>query len=240
MKILSVSADAKTVKGEKLGYLTGVLYFAPANLSGYEVCPMRSSGCSAACLGWNAGRANIIKHGATTNTIRDSRTAKTRWYFEARDKFMGALVKEIEALIRKAKRQELTPVVRLNGSSDIPWERVPVNGADNIMALFPAITFYDYTKRHNRRNLPTNYSLTYSLAEDNDARAEQAFRNGMNVAAVFFDVPSTFRLGDTLVPVIDGDESDLRFKDPSGAVVGLKAKGDAKNDTSGFVRAMKG
>jgi hypothetical protein len=237
MKLLSVSADAKTVKGEKLGYLTGVMYFAPADLSGYEVCPMRSKGCSAACLGWNAGRANIIKRGDTTNTIRDSRAAKTRWYFEDRAAFMGALVKEIKALIRKAKRQELTPVVRLNGSSDIPWERVPVNGADNIMALFPAITFYDYTKRHNRRELPHNYSLTYSLDEDNDSRAEQAFRNGMNVAAVFFDVPKTFQLGSTIAPVIDGDASDLRFKDATGVVVGLKAKGDAKNDNSGFVRA---
>jgi hypothetical protein len=237
MKLLSVSADAKTIKGEKLGYLTGVMYFAPADLSGYEVCPMRSAGCSAACLGWNAGRANIIKRGDITNTIRDSRAAKTQWYFEDRAAFMVALIKEIEALVRKAKRQGLTPVVRLNGSSDIPWERVPVNGADNIMALFPAITFYDYTKRHNRRELPHNYSLTYSLAEDNDARAAKAYRNGMNVAAVFFDVPATFRLGDTLVPVIDGDASDLRFRDPNGVVVGLKAKGDAKKDASGFVRA---
>jgi len=237
MKLLSVSADAKTVKGEKLGYLTGVMYFAPADISGYEVCPMRSEGCSAACLGWHAGRVNIIKRGAASNVIRDSRTAKTRWYFEDRAAFMGALVKEINALIRKAQREGLEPVVRLNGSSDIPWERVPVNGADNIMALFPEITFYDYTKRHNRRNLPSNYSLTYSLAEDNDARAAKAYRNGMNVAAVFFDVPATFRLGDTLVPVIDGDASDLRFKDATGVIVGLKAKGDAKNDVSGFVRA---
>jgi hypothetical protein len=102
----------------------------------------------------------------------------------------------------------------------------------NIMLAFPNVIFYDYTKLANRRNLPPNYSLTFSLSEDNDKSAEQALANGLNVAAVFRKIPPTF-LGRT---VVDGDVSDLRFLDPSGVIVGLKAKGKAKKDTSGFVR----
>jgi hypothetical protein len=234
-KLLSISADAKTVKGEKQGYLTGVMYLAPADLSGFEVCPMASAGCRKACLGWHAGRVNILKKGARTNTIRDSRIAKTRMYFEDRAAFMEQLEKEIAALIRKAKREGLTPVVRLNGSSDIPWERVPVEGAANIMAIFPQVQFYDYTKRANRRDLPANYHLTFSLAEDNMESAAIAQHHGLNVAVVFRTLPESFMQA----PVIDGDESDLRFLDPKaerGVIVGLKAKGDARKDTSGFVR----
>jgi hypothetical protein len=110
-KLLSVSADSKTVKGEKLGYLTGILYLAPGDLSGREVCPMRSKGCSDSCLGAHAGRVTFIP------SIMKSRLAKTDWYFDERDSFMAQLVKDINALIRKAKREGLTPVVRLNGST---------------------------------------------------------------------------------------------------------------------------
>jgi hypothetical protein len=245
MKLLSVSADAKTVKGEALGYLTGVMYLAPAKLSGYNVCPKASDGCSAACLGWYAGRANIVAKGKGTNNIRDARIAKTKRFFEDRKGFMVQLCKEVEALVRKAERDGMTPVVRLNGSSDIPWERVPIQGdgrdvasAPNIMAMYPDVQFYDYTKRSNRKDLPANYHLTFSLAEDNDGEASKAMANGMNVAAVFHTVPERFEIGLKGGPavVVDGDASDLRFKDPKGVIVGLKAKGDARKDTSGFVR----
>jgi hypothetical protein len=247
-KLLSVSADSKTVKGEKLGYLTGILYLAPGDLSGREVCPKRSKGCSDSCLGAHAGRVTFIP------SIMKSRLAKTDWYFDDRDSFMTQLVKDINALIRKAKREGLTPVVRLNGSSDIPWERVIISTQTehgtyhgNIMQMFPNVQFYDYTKRANRRDLPSNYHLTFSLAEDNDAEAFEALGNGMNVAAVFHTVPTEYVFGPkvsmgprTIVyPVIDGDASDLRFLDEApafGCIVGLKAKGGAKADTSGFVR----
>ena len=237
-KLLNVDANAKTVKGQKKGYLTAVLYFAPANLSGYEVCPMRSAGCTAACLN-TAGRAGIIKRGETTNPIQLARIAKTRWYFEDREAFMAQLIKEIGAFLRKAERMGLTPTVRLNGTSDIPWERIPVPfGGTNIMALFPDVQFYDYTKRANRRDLPRNYHLTFSLAEDNDENAAKALINGMNVAAVFFKVPvgARYHLTGYDVEVVDGDENDLRFLDPHLVIVGLKAKGKARTDQSGFVR----
>jgi hypothetical protein len=38
--------------------------------------------------------------------------------------------------------------------------------------------------------------------------------------------------------VIDGDEHDARYDDPQGVIVGLRAKGQAINDTTGFVVAV--
>lgn len=226
MKLLNIDANAKTVKGQGRGYMTAILYLAPADESGYEVCPMASKGCRKACL-------NKAGMGAFSN-VQAARIAKTKWYFEDRAAFMAQLVTEVRAFIRKAIKLGLIPVVRLNGTSDIPWERVPIEDQPNIMSLFPTVQFYDYTKRSNRRDLPANYHLTFSLAEDNDSRARVAASNGANIAVVFRNdkFPSTF-MG---MPVVDGDADDLRFLDGRGVVVGLKAKGPAKKDVSGFVR----
>jgi len=228
MKLLSVSADAKTVKGEGLGYLTGITYLAPANISGYEVCPNRTAGCTEVCLN-SAGR------GAFSN-VKKSRISKTLFYFQNRVNFMKQLVKEIEALIRKAERMRLIPVIRLNGTSDIPWERISVSNRKNIMEMFPGVQFYDYTKRANRTNLPKNYHLTFSLAEDNEKNALTALDNGMNVAVVFRTnkFPTKY-FGKS---VINGDDSDLRFLDGHSNIIALKAKGKAKKDMSGFVREV--
>lgn len=228
MKLLNIDANAKTVKGQGRGYMTAILYLAPAAESGYEVCPMASKGCRKACL-------NKAGMGVFSN-VQAARIAKTRWYFEDRGAFMTQLVAEVRAFIRKAIKLGLIPVVRLNGTSDIPWERIPVEGQTNIMSLFPSVQFYDYTKRHNRRDLPANYHLTFSLAEDNDPRARMAATNGANIAVVFRNdkFPSTF-MG---MPVVDGDADDLRFLDGRGVVVGLKAKGPAKKDFTGFVREV--
>jgi hypothetical protein len=51
--------NAKTSKGESLGYLTGIMYLAPANtVKGLNLCPFASSGCKAACL-YSAGRGKF-------------------------------------------------------------------------------------------------------------------------------------------------------------------------------------
>ena len=228
MKLLGIDTNAKTVKGQKQGFLTAILYLAPADISGYQVCPKATAGCRTACL-YSAGR------GAFSN-VQKSRIAKTKFFFEKRTEFMEQLVKEISNFLKLAKKKNLTPVVRLNGTSDIPWERIRVNGQKNVMDLFPAVQFYDYTKRANRKDLPSNYHLTFSLAENNQIDAEIALENGMNVAVVF-RIPS---FPDTYMnrEVVDGDESDLRFLDGRGRVVGLKAKGRAKKDYSGFVKEV--
>lgn len=228
-RLLNLDANAKTVKGQKKGFKTAILYLAPVKLSGFQVCPMASKGCAAACLN-TAGRAGVFK------AIERARIAKTQFYFRNREAFMAQLVSEIARFVAKTRREGFEPVVRLNGTSDILWERVTVNGAPNIMALFPDVTFYDYTKHEpaKRASLPANYSLTYSYSDDPAAvrRSADALTAGWNVAVVFRNaLPHDF-LGRL---VVDGDESDLRFADERGVVVGLKAKGRAKTDTTGFV-----
>lgn len=225
MKLLTVG-NPKLMKGEKKGYLSFVLHLAPSDLSGYNTCPMASAGCRAACLN-TAGRGGLFKAGTSTNTIQEARIRKTRLFFEDRDTFMAMLVKDITAAIKMASKRNLIPVIRLNGTSDIRWETVTVNGFANIMSAFPAITFYDYTKIANRRNLPPNYSLTFSRSETNDAVLPTIMQN----IAVVFGVKKGKELPTMYLgrPVIDGDDTDLRFLDPKGVIVGLRGKGKARS-----------
>ena len=221
MKLLTVG-NTKTVKGEALGYMTFIMHLAPSTLSGYNTCPMASKGCAEACLN-TAGRGRFT-------AIQEARIRKTRWFFEDRETFMAQLVKDIQAAIRKADREGFTPVFRLNGTSDIRWETVPVMGFRNIMEMFPSQTFYDYTKLQNRRNIPTNYHLTFSRSEENYESLHEMMAKGYNVAVVFNNLPSVYNGYN----VIDGTETDLRFLDPKRVIVGLLAKGKAKKDLSGF------
>ena len=232
MKLLSES-NPKTLKGESKGYMTFIMHLAPGSLSGFNVCPGASDGCLFVCLN-TAGRGHM-------NMIQDARIRRTRLFFEDRTTFMAVLVDEISKGIRKAERKGYIPVFRLNGTSDIRWETVPVSvvgGQDyrNIFEAFPRTQFYDYTKLSNRRNIPANYHLTFSRSESNEDKLDEAVANGMNLAVVFStkkknDLPARYRS----LPVVDADETDLRFLDPKGSVCGLRAKGKARSDSSGFV-----
>jgi hypothetical protein len=229
MKLLSIDTNAKTIKGQKQGFMTGILYLAPSDQSGVmNTCPFATKGCREACL-YTAGRGAFPK-------IKQARINKTLWLARDKDGFIAQIVKDIHALIRKAKRENMTPCVRLNGTSDLPVETW------GIMEQFPDVQFYDYTKNPKRMianlagEMPKNYSLTFSRAETpaNQKHAQIVLDRGGNVAAVFAnDLPKIH--GKTRV--INGDESDLRFTDPKGVIVGLKAKGKARKDTSGFVIA---
>ena len=226
MKLLS-TANPKIQKGAKLGYLSFILHLAPATLSGKETCPKRTKGCTAACLN-TAGRGGMFKKGENTNMIQQARIRKTKMFFEQRDAFMAQLEKDINLGIKQAKKLGLTPVFRLNGTSDLSWEKY------GIIEKFPGVQFYDYTKVLGRKvsHLP-NYHLTFSAADGNEADVQKALSAGMNVAMVFNKLPDTY-MG---LPVHDADEHDLRFLDPKG-IAGLKAKGRAKKDTTGFVRRV--
>lgn len=223
MKLLGVS-NTKTKKGESLGYRTYIMHLAPSTLSGYQVCPMASVGCAEACL-------NLSGMGRFSN-VQAARIAKTRWFFEDRGAFLKQLVREVRSAVKSSQKAGLTPVFRLNGTSDIRWETIAVY-ADNdwhnsIMDAFPTVQFYDYTKIPNRRNVPANYHLTFSRSESNH---DQVILSEYNVAVVFDVLPATY-LGR---PVIDGTETDLRFLDPQGVVVGLIANGKAVDDETGFM-----
>jgi hypothetical protein len=231
--LLSVSSDAKTVKGETLGFLTGILYLAPANTTKWNTCSMaKTAKCDVACL-YKAGRGAM-------NSVQTARINKTIWFFTEQNSFMQQLVVDIAKIIKKAKKKGLQPLVRLNGTSDIRWESVAFTDVDgieyvNIFAAFPDIQFYDYTKISNRNDLPANYDVTFSYSgvEGFQPYVEKALLNNMRMAVVFRkeqDIPATF-MG---IPVVSGDKSDVRHLDDK-VIVGLYAKGKAKLDTTGFV-----
>lgn len=222
---LLTTANYKTVKGQKAGVMTGILHLAPGDLSGYEVCPMRTEGCTKGCLN-TAGRGKF-------NVVEQARIRRTKMFFEERPSFMAMLKGDIAKLYLKAKKANMTPAVRLNGTSDIEWTRF------GIMEEFPDVVFYDYTAVVNRleRPRPGNYHLTFSKKEKNDASCMVAIKLGYNVAVVFNtkkDEPLPTSWHD--VPVYDGDDTDARFLDPQGGyIIGLRAKGEAKKDKTGFV-----
>lgn len=219
---LGIEADAKTRKGSSNGYLTGVLYLAPANVSGVNTCPAASEGCREACL-FTAGRGVMYP-------VFRARIAKTLAFYSDKPRYINTLQESIRKLKVKAKNKNMIPVVRLNGTSDILWDKIT-----NLIQDNSDIQFYDYTKFSKRfeETLPANYDLTFSLSEDNLDKAKEVLANGGKVAAVFREeLPETF-LG---FEVINGDKTDLRFTDKPNVVVGLKAKGKAKQDQSGFVQ----
>lgn len=218
MKLLTIS-NAKTVKGEKLNILTGILYLAPANISGKEVCPKRTPGCTISCL-YSAGR------GQFTN-VQTARITKTNMFFNNRKEFLEILKKDIKLLENKAKKLDMKPAVRLNGTSDINWMRF------KLMEEFPNVQFYDYTKVLKRleENTYKNYHLTFSKSESNLEECKIAIEKGHNVAVVFKELPKEW----LKATVINGDDTDTRFLDKKSCIVGLKAKGKAKKDNTGFV-----
>ena len=240
MKLLS-TGNPKVLKGLAQGFNTYILHLAPADLSGYETCAKRTAGCTAACLNL-AGRGGMFKKGESTNVIQQARIRKTKMFFEDRITFMNLLVKDIELAIKQSKRMGLIPVFRMNGTSDLAFEKYEVvrNGKlfRNIFDAFAEVTFYDYTKILGRKVADIkNYSLTFSAADGNDNDVAKAITQGYNVAVVF-GIKKTLPMPETYqgLPVFNGDESDLRFLDPKGVVVGLYAKGKAKKDTTGFVK----
>jgi hypothetical protein len=227
MRLLSESA--KTKKSEEYSYLTAVLHLSPHIESGHNMCPYATQGCAATCLGHSSGRMRLEQS-------KQARIKRTVLFRTARRAFIAQLIEELTKFERRAKTKGLKPAVRLNGTSDIRWEVVALE----IFQTFPNIQFYDYTKDPRRvipygnySWLPKNYHLTYSQGETETSKLQSRLlvSRGQNVAVVFNKLPESY-MGR---PVIDGDLHDLRFLDPSGIIVGLKAKGAAKQDTSGFV-----
>ena len=228
-KLLS-TANPKIQKGTKLGYLSFILHLAPSDLSGKNTCPKATPGCIAACLN-TAGRGGMFKKGENTNVIQKARIRKTVAFFFDRDAFMQDLVSDINKAIKLATKLGLTPVFRLNGTSDLSWEKYDAGQGLNIFEQFPYVQFYDYTKVLGRKvSQYPNYHLTFSKADGNDADVARALEQGMSVVAVYDEIPAG---------VPSADETDLRFLDPKGVMLGLKAKGRAKKDYSGFVIRLK-
>ena len=228
-RLMFKSGNPKTDKNQSVEGLENIvvlhLNLAPADLSGYNVCPMASQGCKSACL-HTAGNPVF-------QAQKDKgRINRARFYMQDRDKFMTQLTRELVNFVKWCDKNKKIGVVRLNTTSDISWENY------NLFEKFPMLQFYDYTKiqkralKFARGEYPPNYHLTYSLNEDNYDKAVEVLNEGGNIAVVFRkDLPDTF-MGKK---VVNGDLHDLRYLDPKNVVVGLKAKGKAKTDYSGFV-----
>lgn len=229
--MLSVGTDSKTTKGEKLNYLTGILYLIPSS----KLCPAsRLAGCFEDCL-VTAGRGRF-------NSVIAGRENKTAIFERFPNVFYELVRRSIKALANKAKRRGFDYCVRLNGTSDIDHT--------SLIASMPTVQFYDYTKRTQLLEKRTalaldNYHLTFSYSAANPSYKKHVYKAinlGYNIAVVFSDsnLPSQFEG----LPVIVGDESDLRFLDyklePAQAIVGLYAKGRAKKSIGGFVVPTKG
>ena len=241
-------SNPKVAKNGKVDVLTAPLHLAPFNLSGFQTCAQASAGCASACLHTAGNPAYMAQKEA-------SRVTKTRAYFKCRDAFMAVLTFEIAAHERKALKLGMACGVRLNATSDLPWERRKVNidGRDVLlMDAFPEVQFYDYTKitkraiAHAHGKMPVNYHLTFSKTEDNDADVEQVLEAGGNVAVVFsrqaYKAAMSAGLNERqweavgYHKILDGDAHDYRpAEGTQGAIIALKAKGDARHDTSGFV-----
>jgi hypothetical protein len=226
-KLLSVGTNAKTIKGDGKKYKTAIIYMIPNE----KICPMSGknmANCRVGCL-VNAGLASVYK------TINQARQRRTDLYENDQKLFLEILNKEIKRFINYCEKRDITPCIRLNGTSDIDYERL----ID--MESYNAI-FYDYTKRPNRldKKLPKNYHLTVSYSQATERYqniVEDAIKkhSNINVAVVFRDkkkIPISF----LNKSVIDGNKDDLRFLDRKGSIVGLYARGkEAKKDQSGFV-----
>ena len=232
--------NAKTPKGEELGYLTAILYFAPYMLSGYQMCSFAElAQCSGPCLN-TAGRGPMP-------SVQKARIRKTLMFHQFRNEFNTLLVSEMHRAIRKAKRMGLTLVVRLNGTSDVLWENETISESWHILKnrnikwtiidLFSKVQFYDYSKYPTRHKLPHNYHLTFSYSGAASfkpiVKKWAAKRTSQNMAVVFshHTMPVLFDNRE----VINGDATDLRFLDSDNVVVGLTAKGKGKTDNTGFI-----
>ena len=230
MKLLN-AGNTKTRKGEKKGYITFGTHLAPADESGYNVCSSASEGCKESCLN-TAGRGKM-------SHVQTARINKTIFFFENRQDYMDQLFKEIKSGIKKALKNGMIPCYRPNLTSDLPWEKIKnPNTGTTLFDEFPDLIVYDYTKHYNRMidhingKLPKNYHLTFSRSEENGSLTKAVLAFGGNVAVVFADALPTKWM---CKKVVNGDDTDLRFLDGENVVVGLKAKGDAKKDTTGFV-----
>lgn len=243
MKLLTRGdSSAKLAKGQgEQGYLTAVLYLKPADscgIPGVNLCEAASPGCKSGCLN-TAGRGadHMVDKKTGLNLVQEARQKRTELLVYRPDEFMAQLRDEIRNFVKYCERKKMRPAIRLNGTSDRDWS--------DIYREFPDVQFYEYTKRPTLairlRELP-NVSVTFSLSEVNLAITVRMLNKGINVAVVF-----DTKRGQQLPPefhgytVFDGDLTDNRFLDPVGAighVIGLRAKGKAIKDTSGFVQRL--
>ncbi len=228
--LLSGNAKLDKLPQEVAHFASIGLQLAPANLSGHEVCQWRTKGCTTACLGHSSGRRVM-------ENVQAAAIRRTKLFFEDRKLFLEQLYADIAKFALNAEKEGKTAAVRLNCFSDLDWEEV--------VAAFPHVQFYDYTKSKKRfraylaGELPANWHLTFSASERSDDETLAEFLDaGGNVAMVFEvryqpaqkridPLPRTHNIGGTAYDIVDGDLHDIRMPavDGHGVIVGLRLKG---------------
>lgn len=232
MKTL-LDTNAKNTKIAKtLNKANGKIRMASLSMMPTAIlCPSsKAAGCFDTCLKY------VGKYARTDNVV-NARQRKTDWYMNDREGFLAKLRQELRRFSNLCAKQDVQGVVRLNVLSDISWED------HGIPQEFPELEFYDYSKRglrikrleaaHKRGEL-LNYRLmfSYSGREQFNTQVNLALSTDVPVAVVFKGpMPPEF-FGR---PVVDGDASDWDNVNAGRVVVGLKAKGSATTDTTGFV-----
>lgn len=218
--LINVNSSAKIVKGKKLNVYTGILYLKPADsVSRQTICPAAAlAGCKAGCLE-SSGQLGM-------KTGDNAKIKRTICYLLEPERFNSELKQEIT---RHYKKHGEALTIRLNGTSDIDFNA--------LISSMPAIQFYDYTKIYYRvkNNHLKNYDLTYSGSANNDLvikHTARAIKDGkrvviaMNTAETKGEWKRPLSIGD--IPLIDMDETDVRFKDAANAIGTLKRKGSNK------------
>ena len=234
----NINSSAKLIKNEKVSEnYTYVIYLSPANQSGYNVCPFSTPECRLGCLA-TSGRAKIERW-ANMDVIQKARLIKTKLLFENEEFFMRLMVAEMKAYQKKAKLDGYYFSARLNGTSDIDWETIKIDGK-NIFEIFPEVQFYDYTKSYKKivDNRVKNYHLTYSYTGRNTAKCIKVLRAKKNIA-IIFNIPKNQAYPKTWngFKVINGDRTDFRPYEGDGVVVGLKWKNIADRKMNETIRA---
>jgi hypothetical protein len=236
-----LSKGTTNAKTSKNSLETFILYMSPAdqNSKGADLCPFRSKGCTSACL-YTAGRGKF-------NNVQRARMNKSEYFIRDKKTFLSQLALELKAINKRQLKKGTKAAIRLNGTTDVDFLYLLKNRVGLDALQLEGLVFYDYTKDPHRvkRYAGTNYTLTFSRAEDNEPQALEILENSGIVSAVFAEKLPQFYKG---FEVFDGDKADdimikaskavkvlKRTRKGQGLILGLKAKGDAKKDTSGFV-----
>ena len=226
LKLCSIGTNSKTIKGDDESTLTMIMYLSPHTLGGRgNVCSSATQGCRDTCL-YSAGRGKF-------NTVQQARIRRTQLFFDNNKQFKVDLASDLVLFNSYCEENDITSYVRLNGTSDIDWQKFKLSDKKTVMELFPNIKFYDYTQDMKRKSKFSNYDITYSYNENmTPTQLKNKINANSNVAVVF---NKTLPVNWNGIEVINGDESDLRPLDKKGVIVGLIAKGLAKTIKTDFV-----
>jgi len=230
MKNQLLSKGTTNAKTAKNLLTTFILYLAPyrSAIASFNVCPMATKGCIESCL-FSAGR------GAFSNVI-EARLRKTRFFISYQMAFLIQLSEELTKISARAQKKGIKVAIRLNGTSDLDFIKLLRVKLNYDCLSLKNLIFYDYTKVPNKvvNYKGQKYTLTFSRSETNWSDCIDMLHAGVNVS-VLFDHKKPLPKVYQGYKVVDGDKSDIVMLKQRGVILGLRAKGKAKKDTTGFV-----